>query len=163
MLDRGARFHQVSYVTTDLDQALAVYARDYGLPRFYRVPVIATGLPIKVAIAVMGGVEIELIEPAPGQAAAIFADPLPRDGRFAIQFHHMAVRVTGSLEDWEAYRRNLDLATHPIAYQGAVEDRLRFVYTDERPRLGHYVEHVWMSPPLLEQMSMLIPNYPAAD
>ena len=72
----------------------------------------------------------------------------------------MAIRIEGSLEDWERHRAAIDVARHPIAFQGALGELLRFFYTDERATLGHYVEHVWMSPELLQQLGAAIPTYP---
>ena len=57
-------------------------------------------------------------------------------------------------------RAAIDTASHPIVYQGALGEMLRYFYTDERPTLGHYVEHVWMSPDLLAQLAAAIPTYP---
>jgi len=37
---------------------------------------------------------------------------------------------------------------------------LRYIYTDERETLGHFIEHVWMSPELLAQMRAVVPRYP---
>ena len=42
----------------------------------------------------------------------------------------------------------------------ALGDSLRYIYTDERATLGHYVEHVWMAPDLLAQMRAVVPTYP---
>ena len=39
---------------------------------------------------------------------------------------------------------------------------LRFFFTDERSTLGHYLEHVWMSPAMLAQIDAVIPTYPPA-
>lgn len=45
-------------------------------------------------------------------------------------------------------------------FEGALGDSLRYIYTDERATLGHYVEHVWMAPDLLAQMRAVVPAYP---
>jgi hypothetical protein len=72
----------------------------------------------------------------------------------------LAIRVEGSIEDWERHRAAIDTTRHPIVYQGSLGELLRFFYTDERATLGHYVEHVWMSAELLQQLSSAIPTYP---
>ena len=96
-----------------------------------------------------------------GSTAPLFSQHLPQERTdLAIRFHHVAIRVEGSLEDWERHRAAIDTRRHPIAYQGALGDLLRFFYTDERNSLGHYVEHVWMSPELLQQLSAAVPTYP---
>ena len=58
--------------------------------------------------------------------------------------------VKGFFKKWQGF----------LGRQGHSEmgNDMRFVYTDERSRVGHYLEHVWMSPPLLQQMKA-IPAY----
>jgi hypothetical protein len=76
---------------------------------------------------------------------------LPRDGTaLAIKFHHVAIRIDGSLENWQQHRAAIDMYRSIRSCIRAVSgDMLRYFYTDERSTLGHYVEHVWMSPELL--------------
>lgn len=160
----NARHSQIAYVTNDLDAAAALFERDYGAPGFYKfdnAQVAQPGDPqLRIGLARVGGVEIELIEPV-GAAASMFSRHLPEDrSELAIRFHHVAIRIEGSLDDWERHRAAIDTRLHPIAFQGALGDLLRFFYTDERTALGHYVEHVWMSPELLEQLRVAVPTYP---
>jgi hypothetical protein len=160
----NARHSQIAYVTNDLDAAAGLFEREYGAPGFYKFDnkqVAQPGDPqLRIGLARVGGVEIELIEPL-GSTAPIFSRHLPEDGtELAIRFHHVAIRIDGSLDDWERHRAAIDTRRHPIAYQGALGDLLRFFYTDERTTLGHYVEHVWMSPELLEQLKAAVPTYP---
>jgi hypothetical protein len=160
----NARHCQVAYVTNDLDAAAALLEKQYGIPGFYKFDNAGVAQPgdpqIRIGLARVGGVEIELIEPL-GTDARIFSQVLPEGGTdLAIRFHHMAIRIDGSMEDWDRHRAAIDTTQHPIAFQGALGDMLRFCYTDERSTLGHYVEHVWMSPALLAQLSGAIPTYP---
>jgi hypothetical protein len=162
----NARHSQVAYVTNDLDEAAALFEREYGTPGFYKFDTMQSGAvspgdpQLRIGLARVGGVEIELIEPL-GSKANLFSQVLPPDRtQLAIRFHHVAIRIEGSLEDWERHKVAIDTARHPIAYQGALGDLLRFFYTDERPSLGHYVEHVWMSAELLSQLRAAIPTYP---
>ena len=160
----NARHSQIAYVTNDLDAAAALFEREYGAPGFYKfdnAQVAQPGDPqLRIALARVGGVEIELIEPV-GATAPMFSRHLPEDRtELAIRFHHVAIRIEGSLDDWERHRAAIDTQRHSIAYQGALGDLLRFFYTDERTALGHYVEHVWMSPELLEQLKAAVPTYP---
>jgi hypothetical protein len=160
----NARHSQIAYVTNDLDAAAALFEREYGAPGFYKFDNMQVAQPgdpqLRIGLARVGGVEIELIEPL-GSTASIFSRHLPEDRtELAIRFHHVAIRIEGSLEDWERHRAAIDTRRHPIAYQGALGDLLRFLYTDERTALGHYVEHVWMSPELLEQLKAAVPTYP---
>ena len=161
-----ARHSQVAYVTSDMERALAVFRDDYDVPSFHVFANDAPGLTqsdgarLKIALALVGGVEIELIEPQEG-SAPLFSEVLPADGSFAIRFHHVAYRIEGTLADYEAHLVSLDAAAHPVAWHGAMGDLMRFAYTDERALLGHYIEYVWMDPALFAQLSSVIPSYPA--
>jgi hypothetical protein len=74
--------------------------------------------------------------------------------------HHMAVMVSGGLDDWERYRAGIDQTQHPIVFSAAVADRQRLMFTDDRRRLGHFIEHVWMSPEHRQFLDSVVPNYP---
>ena len=117
------------------------------------------GARLKIALALVGGVEIELIEPQ-GDSAPLFSQALPADGSFAIRFHHVAIRIDGTLADFEAHMASIDPVRHPVVWHGAMGDVLRYAYTDERPALGHFVEHVWMHPDLRAQLAGAIPVHP---
>jgi hypothetical protein len=160
----NARHSQIAYVTNDLDAAAALFEREYGAPGFYKFDNLQVSQPgdpqLRIALARVGGVEIELIEPL-GATPSIFSQHLWEDRtELAIRFHHVAIRIEGSLDDWERHRAAIDARRHPVAFEGALGDLLRFFYTDERTRLGHYVEHVWMSPQLLDQLKAAVPTYP---
>jgi hypothetical protein len=75
--------------------------------------------------------------------------------------HHVCIRIDGDIENWRRHRASIDEKTHPIAIGGSLPGVVEFIYTDERDRLGHYLEHVWLSPETLEAMAAGIPNYPA--
>jgi hypothetical protein len=164
MLPFLAGFDQIAYVTNDLAQACATF-RDYGIPRFHIVEreldAMVRGergtLRLGLALAAVGDVEIELIEPRGGRAD-LYTELLPRDGRFAVALHHLRVRVSGTLDDWERARAALVAAAAPIALEGGREG-VRFVYVDDRARLGHYTEHVWFSEGERARRADVIPRY----
>ena len=162
----NARFSQTAYVTNDLDRALAVWRDEFDVPAFHVFANDAPGLEsshpfkMKIALANVGGMEIELIEPLLG-SAPLHAEPLPADGGFAMCFHHMAMRIGGGLADFEAHMDSLDPVRHPVVWSGALADLMRFAYTDERTTLGHYVEHVWFDDGFYRQMAAAIPVFPA--
>lgn len=162
----NARFCQVAYVTNRLEEAMAMFGREYGCPGFYSfgntdggvVP--SDGAELKIALAEVGGVQIELIEPI-GNTAPLYSDVLPGGPELAVRFHHTAIQVEGTMQDWERHLAALDTARHPIVVRGGLGEVMRYVYTDERRLVGHYVEHVWMAPELIRQMATLVPRYPA--
>jgi hypothetical protein len=154
---------QIAYVTNDLDAAAALLEKRYGIPGFYKFDTRGVAQPgdpqLRIALARVGGVEIELIEPQ-GTTATLFSELLACGGaELAIKFHHVAIRIDGALDNWEQHRAAIDVSQHPVVYQGGLGDMLRYFYTDERAVLGHYVEHVWMSPDLLAQLAGAIPTY----
>ena len=162
----NARHSQIAYVTSNLDRALAVWRDEYDVPAFYVFTNDGPGLEsshpfrMRIALANVGGTEIELIEPLDG-TAPLHAEALPTDGSFAIRFHHVAMRIEGALADFEAHVASLDPVRHPVVWSGGMGDIMRFAYTDERQTLGHYVEHVWFDPGFYAQMAASIPSYPA--
>jgi Glyoxalase/Bleomycin resistance protein/Dioxygenase superfamily len=161
-----ARHSQIAYVTTDLDRAMAVWRDQFDVPAFHvftnDMPGLESTHPyqLKIALANVGGTEIELIEPLHG-TASLHAEPLPTDGSFAMRFHHVAMRITGTLADYDAHMASLDPVLHPVVWSGAFADMMRFAYSDERQTLGHYVEHVWFDDGFYAQLAAAIPSYPA--
>jgi hypothetical protein len=161
----NARHSQNAYVTNDLDRALEIWRDGFDVPSFYVFTNDAPGLEsshpfrLKIALANIGGVEIELIEPL-DDLATLHAEPLPKDRSFAICFHHVAMRVRGTLADFEAHMASLDPERHPVVWRGGLGDLMRYTYTDERRMLGHYVEHVWFDDAFYAQMASAIPIYP---
>lgn len=150
-------FHQMAYVTADMAGAKRIYAETYGVTAFHELTYDTPDGKVALALANVGGMEIELIQPLVG--ARLYADVLV-GGDSALVFHHAAIRIEGSLADWDAYAASLDPGRHPVVLQGAMADDLRFLYTDERTRLGHYVEHLWFSPELRARQDKLIPRFP---
>jgi hypothetical protein len=161
----NARHSQIAYVTNDFDRALAVWRDQFDVPAFHVFTNDSPGLEasqpyrLKIALALVGGTEIELIEPLDGNA--MYGDPLPKDGSFAIRFHHVCMRVDGPLSAFEDYLASIDARVHPVVYSGGMANLMRFAYTDERASLGHYVEHVWFDAEFYAQLAAAIPVYPA--
>lgn len=161
-----ARHSQIAYVTSDLDEAMARWRDAFDVPAFFVFANDAPGMEcshpyrLRIALASVGGTEIELIEPLDGNA--MYAESLPADGSFAMQFHHVCIRVEGLLADFDAHMASIDPERHPVVYRGGMGEVMRFAYTDERATLGHYVEHVWFDPGFYTQMAGAIPVYPAA-
>ncbi|HEY3827202.1 MAG TPA: VOC family protein [Bryobacteraceae bacterium] len=160
----NARHHQIAYVTNDLDKALELFSRDFGVSRFYPLvtgdePVPAGGIWMKAALANVNGTEIEIIQPL-GDGENLFSTALPKDRGFALVLHHVCIRITGGIENWEVHRASIDETIHPVAMESAYGDFLRILYTDERASLGHYLEHMWMSPFVVDAMAQRVPKFP---
>ncbi len=161
----NAQHSQVAYVTNDIEAAAAAFEEEFGAPGFYHFSNVGQGMDsedgpqLKIALARVGGIEIELIEPI-GDTAPLFKDALPDGPGLAIRFHHVAIRIDGPEANWKAHAASIDHEKHRIVFQGSMGEHLHFFYTDERATLGHYVEHVWMSPELFAQVTSATPTYP---
>ena len=161
----NAHHQQLAYITNDLDQAVAMFERVYQAPGFFVFTNAGTNAAsvddpqLRIALANVNGVEIELIEPV-GGGDALFKEVLPHSPGLHVVFHHVAIRIDGPLDNWLAHVASIDTEQHKIVLQGAMGDMLRYLYTDERGHIGHYVEHVWMSPDLLGQMYAAVPRFP---
>jgi len=161
----NAHHHQLAYITNDLDQAMKLFERTYQTPGFFVFTNAGTHAAnadepqLRIALANVNGVEIELIEPVGGRDA-LFREVLPHSPGLHVVFHHVAIRIDGPLENWHAHAASIDTDTHKIVFHGEMGDMLRYFYTDERAHIGHYVEHVWMSPDLLGQMHEAVPRFP---
>ncbi|EEA02632.1 hypothetical protein BH160DRAFT_2082 [Burkholderia sp. H160] len=107
-------------------------------------------MKLRIALANVDGVEFELIEPIAG-IDSIYRDVLPKDGSYANVFHHVCVKVNGTLNDWDWHIAALH-PERPVYYRDDVGSGARFVYTGERAFLGHYIEHVWFSSEVEREM-----------
>jgi hypothetical protein len=168
MLPRpNAQHSQIAYVTNDLDRALAIWRDEFDVPSFHvftnDMPGLETSHPyqLRIALANVGGTEIELIEPLNG-TAPLHAEPLPEDGTFAMCFHHVAMRIEGALGDFESHMASLDPVRHPVVWTGGFGELMRYAYTDERNTLGHYLEHVWFDADFYSELAAAIPVYRGA-
>lgn len=160
-------FNQLGWVTSDMDRSLADFRDVYGIPSFLvadqTFDAVVGGIPgrmqMRIAFARVDDVELEVIQPIGGGIDAIYRDALPADGSYATVFHHVRVKVSGTREDWERYLEALPPG-RPICYRQADRSQgVRFVYTDDRAFLGHYVEHVWCSPEADQAMTAAIPHF----
>ena len=157
---------QVAWVTPDMDATIEQFRTMYRVPEFMVMeqsfPAEVFGekgeMNLRIALANVDNMQLELIQPLGGDVDRIYRDVLPRDGSHANIFHHVCVRIEGSLEDWGAYLATLGL-DRPVVYTGDVGPGCRFVYTDERKTLGMYVEHVWFSAETAASMAATVPTY----
>ncbi len=121
-------FYQVSYVVADLDQAQEFFKRTFGVRSFGRLSLKPRSVEFKakpgfpglngiVALADMGGTELELIAPSgPGW----YADFVRRKGP---GLHHLGFRPGLRTEDFDAAVDCLRALGHePVAVGGALFD-----------------------------------------
>jgi hypothetical protein len=142
---------QLAYVTTNLEQAIATYREHYGVERFASIlsnlevstPEGVKSARLSMAFGYIGETQIELIQPLEG-SLTLYADALPGGPAFALRFHHVGCRLQDRAQ-WDAFRAGLDPGKHRIALESMqTGQQSHFLYLDERARLGHYLEYMWL-------------------
>ncbi len=151
---RYGQLFQMSYITRDLDAAMAHAKEHMGIEHFdttdAEVEVLSFGklrpLKIRAAFANVGRNQFELIQPVSG-AIEIYTDEVDLS-RHIINFHHIAIAVRGGIGDWRALLAEIRASGDEFAFLcPAVEsddDKVCFAYVDTRKRLGHYTEFLWV-------------------
>ncbi|MDB6060609.1 MAG: hypothetical protein JWM78_712 [Verrucomicrobiaceae bacterium] len=144
-----ANFLQHAYVTTDIEQAKSIFAKDFGVKDYFQFDSnmelkTARGLEhaeLRIALAFVGDLQIELIQPLSGPGMKLYQEVLPETG-YGLKFHHFAYLVPGPREAWTEFRATVGNETHPIAIEGDL-GFVQFLYLDHRAQLGHYSEYMW--------------------
>jgi hypothetical protein len=160
-----ANVMQLAWVTPDMERSLEQFKTLYRVPEFLTLDLVFPAtifgqrgeMKMKVSLANIDNMQIELIQPM-GGIDAVYRDVLPSDGSHANVFHHVCMKVDGTLADWEAYAAALEPA-QPIVYIGDIGPQGRVLYTDTRDTLGIYLEHVWFTEENQERMRGLVPTY----
>ena len=144
-------FFQLAYVTTDIEHSIRLFGEFYGIQKFltFDEPAsmniidnrLETSCKMQLAFATIGEHQLELIEPIEDPLGR-YTEILPKEG-FGQRFHHLGCRFQKRGE-WEAFRSSLDSGKHPIAIEN-VGGESRYLYLDERPNLGHYLEYMWLT------------------
>lgn len=135
----GREHSHSAWVTNDLDRAIEVFRRRYGVAEFGFIEGdMPTGGHIRVAFAWAGGQVLEIIC-ASGSGAEFYNEILP-EGEFAIRFHHLGFIVHDEA-GWRALEADIKAGEWVVAYQTLTGDFIDAYYV-EAPELGHYLEYV---------------------
>ncbi|MFA5495479.1 MAG: hypothetical protein WC247_11930 [Porticoccaceae bacterium] len=153
-------FFQHGYVTNDMARAKSVFAEQYGVNHYIdidnafevRTPDGPRTLDLKIALAYVDDLQVELIEPVAGSAIEMYRQVLPTKG-FGIVIHHMAYVIPGPEEAWHEFRGRIGNDTYPIAIEAEVGP-VKFAYIDTRKTTGHYSEYLWMA----EDINAMVPR-----
>lgn len=153
----GARYgdlFQMSYITRDLDAAMAHCKQELGITDFAtsdsEVEVLSFGkmrpLKIRAAFANIGRHQFELIEPVSG-ATEIYTDEVDLS-KHIINYHHIAIAVRGGIDKWMDLLAEVRASGDEFAFlfpaEPTPDDKVCFCYVDTRKRLGHYTEYLWV-------------------
>lgn len=135
----GKEHAHSAWVTNDLDRAVEIFTRRYGVADFRLIEgPMPQGGHIRVAFAWAGGQVLEIIC-ATGPATEFYNELLP-EGEFAIRFHHLGFIVHDD-DGWRALERELAEGGWPIAYETRTGTFIDAWYI-KAPELGHYLEYV---------------------
>jgi hypothetical protein len=146
---------QVSYVTRDLDRAVAVLGEKLGHEDFAileaEAPLLvrgeAAGFKLRVALANVGARQFEVIQPVSG-AVDVYLDGVDYE-RNVVTLHHVGLAVPGPYSEWEKLEREVRASGQEFAILSAPmpgpKQMARFGYVDTRPWLGHFTEYLWWS------------------
>jgi len=165
-IPRLGNIMQLAWITPDIDRSMAQFRDQYRVPEFLvmevNFPAEVFGqkgdMHLRVALANVDNMQLELIQPLGGGVDRLYRDVLPKDGSHANVFHHVCVRIDGPLEEWDKHIAGL-APDMPIAFTGDLGPDARVVYTDQRATLGMYVEHVWFGEETAANMAASVPAY----
>ncbi|NGY03953.1 VOC family protein [Solimonas terrae] len=132
--------YQNAYVTPDIEQALTIFRRRYGVAdaKYFQAETevwtpYGSGIAVnRIAFIWIGDLQYELIEPVSGPVD-LYRDALPVRG---LRFHHVCMRSF----DWDATLAEVERQGLPVVYRGGTASGLKFIYADARDTLGHYLE-----------------------
>jgi hypothetical protein len=156
--DRYGQLTQMSYITRDMDAAVAHCESELGISDFSRsdseIEVLSFGkkrpLRVRAAIYNDGLNQFEIIEPVSG-ATEIYTDEVDLS-KHILNFHHVAIGVPGDYAAWEKLLEDVRASGDEFAFlfpaEPDPESMIQFCYVDTRKRVGHYTEYLWVHPSL---------------
>lgn len=135
----GREHSHSAWVTNDLDRAVEIFSRRYGVTEFqFLEGDMPTGGFIRVAFAWAGGQVLEIIC-ASGPGSEFYNEMLPGT-EFAIRFHHLGFIVHDEA-GWQALEADLQAGDWPIVSSTLTGDFIDAYYINA-PELGHYLEYI---------------------
>ena len=151
---RYGELFQMSYITRDLDAAMAHAREHMGVGHFdttdAEVEVLSFGkvrpLKIRAAFANIGRNQFEIIQPISG-AVEVYTDEVDL-AKHILNFHHIAIAIRGGIAEWRALLAEVRASGDDFALLSPIEtsddDKVCFCYVDTRKRIGHYTEYLWV-------------------
>lgn len=144
-------FFQFGYVTNDIEQAMDNMKQFYGVKNFLNAGLMKSKVTLAdgrkvvnellLSFAYVGQQQVELIQPI-NDPSGLYSGALTRKEGFETVLHHLASRFYEK-EQWNVFRSQLDLNEHTLAFESD-GGSFNYLYTDERARLGHFLEYMWL-------------------
>ena len=144
---------QISYITRDMDAALAHAESELGIAEFNlsepTVEVLCYGKPetlvVKAALANYNGRQFEIIQPVSGPTH-VYTCSVDLDSHI-LNFHHIAIAIPGPYSEWQKLVSEVRESGDEFAFLSpevpGEEPMLSFCYVDTRKRWGHFTEYLW--------------------
>jgi hypothetical protein len=161
---RYGELFQMSYITRDIEAAVEHARTELGIDNFHVSEAVAEvmsegrvqELVLNAAIANIGRHQFEILQPISGPIH-FYLDEVDLDSHI-LNFHHVAIAVTGGYDNWQKLLDEVHTSGDPFAFSFPAEpspdDQLAFCYVDTRKRLGHYTEYMWWAPALDDMPSV---------
>lgn len=154
---------QTAYVTADLDGAVEAFRDTHGIDAFLinrgvEIETVSGAAHCHFALAFLGDLQIELIEPA-GGADAIYRDAICPSS--VTIFHHLGFLVPDEAA-WRETLRELEATGRPIPVRGGFGGLMHYAYLDRRDLLGHYLEYMF-APPAGASLFANVPRFGAGQ
>ena len=144
-------FFQLAYVVDDIDRGTDEMTRLYGIDRFRvsREVAIQTAdgsAQLHFALAFVGALQIELIQPAGGADGAYRSALSSRST--AAQLHHVG-HLIRSERNWRAAQRAIGQSGLSVPVSGTFAHAnialMHYAYVDTRASLGHLLEFMYQT------------------
>ena len=135
------RHFQSAYVVDDIQQAMAIFASNYGITHWDVMDMVAMagpGQPLMfIANAWAGDMMIELMQPDEN-VTSIYTGWQKQSGE-SFRLHHLGFLVDSHAQMAE-HKQRLIGNGQPIVSEGSFGDVLDFAYADTTRELGHFYE-----------------------
>jgi len=142
---------QIAYVTNDIDMAVEVFQRRFGVGAFRANDnELPGGTKVGVRSAWVGGMMYEICYGA-GPGMELYTDWAPPGGDFVLKFHHFGYLIPDEAT-WEALERQIANGGWRVRTRSDSPGFFRGCYV-EVPELGHFLEFVLPREGLLERLN----------
>lgn len=157
-------FYQLGYITNDLEGAITQFKESMGLnsvARYLDFPAATaagTQMVTSIALAFLGGIQIEIIQPVRGDIG-LYGDILEQS-EITVRFHHVCKLFdTEAGYDKEMARLRAKGIAFPLVLAPTPDlGRTRMCFGDFRSSLGHYVEFAYLDEPAMDWIASVPHN-----